>query len=110
MASVVHIPWYATFFRDDRFAVALMEIAPLALRFGATDYAVYRSRDDRYRFIQTATFEDKLDFERYWFGREFSDWRADYASWFQVPVVYVWHDLVISGSLDAAELERLSGG
>jgi hypothetical protein len=110
MANVVHIPWYATFFRDDKFAVALAEIAPVALRYGASDYHVYRSRDDRYRFLQMATFADKGDFERYWYGREFSDWRADYASWYQVPVVYVWQDLVISGSLDAAELERLSGG
>ena len=99
MSSVVHIPWYATFFRDDRFAVALMEIAPVALRYGASDYHVYRSRDDRYRFLQLASFAEKGDFERYWFGREFSDWRADYASWFQVPVVYSWFDRVIAGEL-----------
>jgi hypothetical protein len=110
MASVVHIPWYATFFRDDKFALALAEIAPLALRYGATDYHVYRSRDDRYRFLQMASFEAKGDFERYWFGREFSDWRADYASWFQVPVVYVWHDLVVTGSLDTAEIEAAQRG
>jgi hypothetical protein len=106
MGGVVHIPWYVTFFRDDKFALALAEIAPLALRYGATDYHVYRSRDDRYRFLQMASFEDKGDFERYWYGREFSDWRADYSSWYQVPILYVWHDLIASGSLDTAELER----
>ncbi len=88
MAGVVHIPWYATFFRGDRFEVALMEIAPVALRYRATDYQVHRSRDDRYRFLQMASFEDKGDFELYWYGEEFSSWRADYSSWFQVPVVY----------------------
>jgi hypothetical protein len=100
MAGVVHIPWYATVFRGDRFAAAMEEIAPLALRYGATDYAVYRSRDDRYRFLQTATFEDKLDFERYWYGDDFSQWRADRANWYQVPVNYAWHDLLLSGGLD----------
>ena len=100
MAGVVHIPWYATVFRGDKFAAALEEIAPLALRFGATDYAVYRSRDDRYRFIQTATFEDKLDFERYWYGDDFAQWRADRTGWHQVPVVYGWWDLTASGGLE----------
>ena len=59
MAGVVSIPWYATLFRGDRFAEALGEIAPLATRYGATDYRVYRNRDDMYRFNQMATFESK---------------------------------------------------
>jgi hypothetical protein len=102
MAGVVHIPWYATFFRSDKFETALREIAPVALRYGAGDYHVYRSRDDRYKFLQLASFEDKAGFELYWYGEEFSAWRADYSSWYQVPVLYVWHDLVASGSLDPA--------
>jgi hypothetical protein len=100
MAGVVHIPWYATLWRGDKFEIALTEIASVALRYRATDYTVYRSRDDRYRFLQLATFEDKADFERYWYGAEFGDWRADYGGWFQVPVVYVWHDRVAAGSLE----------
>ena len=99
-AGVVQIPWYATLFRAERFAAALEQIAPVAMRYGATDYRVYRSRDDRYRFIQMATFEDKLDFERYWYGDDFSAWRADYSSWYQVPIVYSWSDLVLHGSLE----------
>jgi hypothetical protein len=107
MAGVVHIPWYATLFRGDKFELALAEIAPVALRYGGTDYRVYRSRDDMYRFLQMATFENKTDFERYWYGEEFSAWRADYTGWFQVPVVYVWNDLVLQGNLDAAASESL---
>ncbi len=107
-AGVVHIPWYGTLFRGDKLAAALQEIAPVALRYGATDYSVFRGRDDMYRFLQTATFEDKSDFERYWYGPEFSDWRGDYSSWYQVPVVYGWHDLVIAGGLDRAPA-RIAG-
>ena len=102
-AGVVHIPWYATVFRADRFAEALGEIAPLALRFGATDYAVHRSRDDRYKFLQMATFEDKVDFDRYWNGEEFSIWRGDYSGWYTVPVLYVWHDMVLRGGLGISD-------
>jgi hypothetical protein len=100
MAGVVHIPWYATVFRGDSFEVALEEIAPVAQRYGATEFAVYRSRDDTCRFLQLATFEEKRDFERYWNGEEFSIWRADYSGWYTVPVLYVWHDLVLRGGLE----------
>ncbi len=100
MAGVVNIPWYATVFRGDKFEVALREIAPVALRYGATDFEVMRSNDDRYRFFQFAHFEEKADFERYWYGPEFLAWRADYTSWYQVPVLYTWFGRVIAGALE----------
>jgi hypothetical protein len=100
MAGVVNIPWYATVFRGDRFETALREIAPIALRYGATDFEVLRSNDDRYRFWQFAHFEEKADFERYWYGQEFNDWRADYTSWYTVPVLYTWFDRVVAGALE----------
>jgi hypothetical protein len=108
-AGIVHIPWYATLFRGDKFELALAEIAPVATRYGATDYRVYRSRDDQYRFLQMATFEDKISWERYWNGEEFSIWRGDYSSWYQVPVLYTWNDLVVQGALGAEPtgLERV---
>ena len=46
------IPWYATGFRADSFEDALEEIAPIALRYGATDWWIIRFMDDRYRFQQ----------------------------------------------------------
>ena len=100
MAGIAHVAWYATLFRGDQFEVAMREIAPLALRYGATDFEVMRSNDDRYRFFQFAHFENKTDFERYWYGPEFMDWRADYTSWYQVPVIYSWFDRVIAGALE----------
>jgi hypothetical protein len=100
MAGVVNIPWYATVFRGDKFEAALAEIAPIALRYGASDFEVLRSNDDRYRFWQFAHFEEKADFERYWYGQEFIDWRADYTSWYQVPVLYTWFDRVVEGALE----------
>ncbi|MDX6665529.1 MAG: hypothetical protein QOG68_1735 [Solirubrobacteraceae bacterium] len=97
MAGVVHIPWYATGFRGDGLEEALSEIAPVALRYGATSYSVYRYRDDRYKFLQTAGFAEKLDWERYWAGPEFVDFRAIHSSWYQIPLVYAWTDLVAVG-------------
>jgi hypothetical protein len=99
-AGVVHIPWYATVFRGDRLEAGLREIAPVALRYGASHYLVYRNRDDMYKFLQTATFASKLDFERYWEGPEFRDFRTIYSSFYQVPVLYTWADLVIEGGIE----------
>ena len=59
---------------------------------------VYRTLDDRYRFQQFALFEDQHDFELYWNGPEFVAWRADYSSWYPVPVVYAPMKLVAAGA------------
>jgi len=99
----VHIPWYATGFRGDKLEAALAEIAPIALRYGASSYAVYRYKDDRYKFLQTTTFERKDDWERYWGGPEFERFRVVNQSYYQVPVVYAWTDVAAVGSMpDAA--------
>jgi hypothetical protein len=96
-AGVVQIPWYATLFRGDKFEAAVREIAPVAMRYGATDYVVYRSRDDMYKFLQCSTFEDKAGFEAYWYGPEMNNFRTIYSGWYQVPILYTWADVVIQG-------------
>jgi hypothetical protein len=101
LAGTVVIPWYATVWRGEKFAEALGEIAPIALRYNATQYEVLRSRSDRYRMWQMAMFEEKLDFERYWYGPEFEAFRAQYSGWFQVPIVYEWYDRIAFGAIEA---------
>jgi hypothetical protein len=104
MAGTVIVPWYATGFRGEDLEAALNEVAATALRYGATSYAVYRARDDRYKFQQLASFDEHLDWERYWSGPEMTDFRVLHSSWYQVPVLYGWWDLTTSGgvTLDAA--------
>jgi hypothetical protein len=97
MSLVFNVPWYATGFRGDQFELALQEIAPIALRYGATDWAVYRYVDDRYKFQQIATFEASAQYALYWNGPEFQAWRADYSGWYQVPVLYYPMRLAASG-------------
>ena len=92
MAGTVIVPWYATGFRADGFEEALNEIASVSLRYGASSYAVYRARDDRYKFQQLASFDEHIDWERYWDGPEMTDFRVRHSSWYQVPVLYGWWD------------------
>lgn len=108
MAGAVIIPWYATGFRGDAFESALNEIAPLATRYGAISYAVYRARDDRYKFQQVSGWTEHVDWERYWEGPEMTDFRRRYSGWYQVPVLYGWWDLTTSGGI--AEAQALVGG
>jgi len=99
MAGTVIVPWYATGFRGDGFERALNEAAATALRYGASSYAVYRSRDDRYRFQQFAAFAEHLDWESYWDGPEMTQFRSTHVGWYQVPVLYGWWDLTVAGSV-----------
>jgi hypothetical protein len=99
MAGTVIVPWYATGFRADAFEHALNEVAAVAVRYGASSYAVYRARDDRYKFQQLASFVEYLDWERYWESPEMVQFRARHSSWYQVPVLYGWWDLTAHGAV-----------
>ena len=104
--GVAVVPWYATLFRGDKFETALLEIAPVALRYGATSYAVYRADDDRYKFLQASSWKRKDNFVAYWEGPEFRRFRVTCSSWFQVPVLYAWQDISTEGALAEVAEER----
>ena len=110
MSGGVHIPWNATGFRSDKLQAELERTSPLALRYGATGYAVHRSRDDRYKFLQMLEFDEHLDWERWWTGPEMIDFRTYCQGWFQVPVLYVWHNLVCEGSVPHRATAGAHGG
>jgi len=97
--GVVHLPFYATGFRGDDLEAALVQLAPISMRYGAVRYDVHRSRDDRYRFLLAVELERKEQWDAFWFGEEFTDMRAACSSWFTVPLLYVWQDVVATGML-----------
>ena len=99
MAGVVHIPWYATVLRQDHLAEALAAAASVSLRYGATQYSVQRSRDDRYRITQMIWFEDKADWYRFWEGPEMIEFRRRHSGHYQIPIIYIWHDELAAGAL-----------
>jgi hypothetical protein len=109
-AGVVIVPWYATGFRGDAFEEPLRHAAHAAMRYGATSYAVYRARDDRYKYQHFTTWEEHLDWERYWEGPEMTLFRARHAGWYQVPVLYGWWDLAVSGAVGQEPVAIGNGG
>ena len=99
MGGVVHLPVYATGFRGDDIEAALQQLAPISLRYNAKRYEVFRSRDDRYKFLFSMEFDSPADWDAFWFGPEFTDWRVSCSSWFTVPLLYAWQDLVAGGEI-----------
>jgi hypothetical protein len=97
--GVVYIPWYATVLRQEMLAEAVAAIAPLALRYGATQYQVHVSRDDRYKITQMSWFATKRDWYRYWDGPEMIEFRRRHSGHFQIPIVYFWSEELATGAL-----------
>jgi hypothetical protein len=99
MAGVMHVDWYATVLRQESFAADVVAIAPLALRYGATQYAVHRSRDDRYKITQMAWFDSKPAWYSYWEGPEMIEFRRRHTGRYVIPITYVWHDELVVGAM-----------
>jgi hypothetical protein len=92
--SFVTITWVANPFRGDRFEELWAPAAATVTKYGARAWAFTRSKDDQLTFIQIATFENKIDFERYWYSDETAEARIACAGLFQVPVLPVWFECV----------------
>ena len=99
MAGVVHVQWYATILRQDALAVEICGAARVALRYGATQYSVHRSRDDAYKITQMAWFESHAAWYRYWEGPEMIEFRRRHLGKYQIPITYVWYDELVAGAL-----------
>ncbi len=95
----VCVPWVANPFRGDKFEAAWLPAAEAALDFGATGWALLRSKDGMLDFVQWAFFPAKLDFERYWYSEEISAAREGASGLFQVPVLPVFYEIAGLGSL-----------
>jgi hypothetical protein len=95
----MHIAWYASVLRQDALAAEVVRAAPLALRYGATQYSVHRSDDDRYKILQMTWFESKQDWYRYWDGPEMIEFRRRNSGHYQLPITYAWHEELSAGAL-----------
>jgi hypothetical protein len=110
--SVVLILWHANPFRGDKFEDAWRPAAAAVVDFGATYWALLRSKDDPLDFMQIAAFESKNDFDRYWYSEEIAEARAEASGLFQVPVLPIWLRAVDAGEIveDVAAAAADGGG
>lgn len=94
----VHISFYAVALRGDDLEAALQQLAPITARYNASHWAVYRSADDLYKFLFTADFADKGDFQKFWYGEEAKEFRVAMQGAYQNPILYVVHTIANEGS------------
>jgi hypothetical protein len=97
VAFMVQIRWVANPFRGDTFAEAWLPYAEAVLDYGATRWGFYRAKDGGLDFIQTAEFETKEDFERYWYSERVAEGRTELVGKYQVPLLPTFHEIVGSG-------------
>lgn len=102
---VVQILWHAVPFRGDKFEDAWTPAAASALDYGATYWALLRSKDDPLDFAQIAAFPDKRAFERYWFSEQMAEARAEAHGLYEVPILPVWFRAVGAGELDPDQVQ-----
>jgi hypothetical protein len=93
-----HLAFYAVALRGDDVEAALGQLAPISGRYGASHWSVFRSADDRYKFLLTADFADKMDFQKFWYGPEAEEFKVAMQGSYQNPVIYVPHTIPVQGS------------
>ena len=103
---IVMILWHANPFRGDKFEDAWTPAAAAALDYGASSWAFLRSKDDPLDFMQIASFGSKLEFERYWYSEQMSEYRAEASGLYQVPILPQWLRVVAAGELEGAQVEH----
>jgi quinol monooxygenase YgiN len=89
--DAVHIDWHTTPLRAEKFAEKYAPAVSRVLAYGAKGYLFYRSEDDSQHFIHISFWEDRSDFQRYWFSREMQQVRANIAGWVEQPVLPHWN-------------------
>jgi quinol monooxygenase YgiN len=96
--EVCFIDWHVHPFRADRWFEIWEPAAARALGFGAKSWSLTRSADDPLLFRQTSTWENRADFERYWYSDEVSAIREQALDYFNKPLIPAWHAVVAAAS------------
>ena len=96
------VRWAINPFRGDKFEVLWTPAAEAALDYGATGWALYRSKEGTLDFTQHAFFPSKDGWDRYWYSDEISAARIEAQGYYQVPLLPTFHTVTGIGFLDPA--------
>ncbi len=94
MADVNVVNWHINPWRADRWYEIWMPALERAPSFGASSFTLTRSEEDHLLFVQTTTWENRADFDRFWASDEVSAAREAAFDIFNKPVYPVWHMLI----------------
>jgi hypothetical protein len=100
MRWVSVIDWRINPFRAEQWAATWGPTAAKASAFGATEWALTRNTEDPLHFRQTAVWDRKEDFDRYWYDPEVQGVREQVVNWYHKPLNPVWFQHV-AGPVEA---------
>jgi quinol monooxygenase YgiN len=94
VVDAIEIHYHATPFRGERFLELYRPAIARVMAYGADGYVFYRYEADTDHFVHLSYWENRDDFNRYWFSREMQRIREKVAGLHGQPVLPEW-DLVI---------------
>lgn len=94
MAEICVLEWHVHPLRADRWFEVWQPAAERAASFGARSWSLTRSVDDPLHFRQTMIFEDRADFDRYWYSDDISRIREEALNYYNKPLLPSWYKLV----------------
>ena len=81
-------------FRAERLALAYLPAVAKVLDFGARSYSFCRSDEDPDKFVHVSTWDNKVDFEQYWFSRDMQKIRTEIQGMHDLPLLPHWHTVI----------------
>jgi hypothetical protein len=99
MLYVCRLDWHIAPFRRDRWLDLWEPAAAKCAAYGAKSWSLTRADDDPLAFQQTMVWENKADFERYWFSQEIAEIRESIVNWYVIPLLPTWHTLLAAESV-----------
>jgi hypothetical protein len=102
MLEVCRLDWHISPMRAMRWLDAWEPAAEKCTAYGAKSWSLTRAIDDSHAFQQTMVWEDRADFERYWFSQEIADARQTVVGWYVIPLLPTWHTLLAAESIVAS--------
>lgn len=95
--DVNFIDFNVTPFRADRFFEIWEPAAARSMAFGAKSWKISRSEDNPLLFRQETVWENRADFERYWFSEELQQKRTEAINYYGKPLLPSWHSQIAGG-------------
>ncbi|MGA8744671.1 MAG: hypothetical protein WB507_02255 [Solirubrobacterales bacterium] len=94
MAEVCTLDWHIAPLRADLWLDRWEPAAARMPAFGARGWSLIRSIDDPLAFQQTALWERRSDFERYWYSEEIEEARASVVGYYDLLLLPAWHTVL----------------
>jgi hypothetical protein len=96
VADVCYIDWHCTPFRADRFLDLWEPAAARVLAFGAKSWSLSRDTADPLLVRQTSVWDNRSDFDRYWYSDDVVSARERTIDLYDTPVLPNWHQLLVA--------------